>query len=98
MALRVVPAERLKSVLSERSRSDDAATAVFQEGDLIVVLRLRRESRDRILIIDDGRGPVRVGPLHSLKELEQVLPRRSEDDQVGYDYARRLIHRAFSEP
>lgn len=95
--LRAILAEHLKFVLGERSLSDDAASAVFQERDLAVVLRLRRENGRRILIVDDGKGDVRVTFLRSLKDLEQILPSASESDQIGYEYARRVICRALSD-
>jgi hypothetical protein len=89
------PLVRLQATLEERSLPDDSAASAFEEGDLVVVLRLRVEDGRRIVIVDDGMGPVKTVVSHSREALEFVLPPHSEAETVGYEVARDAIVRAF---
>ncbi|MGC9992361.1 MAG: hypothetical protein ABSD52_08215 [Candidatus Cybelea sp.] len=88
------PAGRLQATLEERSLPDDSAASAFEEGDLVVVLRLRTEGGRRILIVDDGNGPVQTDVSDSRETLEFVLPSDSVAPS-GYLAARGAIVRAF---
>ena len=91
------PPSRLLATLEERSLPDDLASSAFEEGDLVVVIRLRVEGSHRTLIVDDGKGPVKTVVSGSREVLESVLPPRSEAGTIGYEPARRAIVRAFLE-
>jgi hypothetical protein len=88
------PAGRLQATLEERSLPDDSAASAFEEGDLVVVLRLRVKGGRRILIVDDGKGPVQTDVSDSRETLELVLPLHLAAPP-GYLAARDLIVRAF---
>ena len=88
------PPSRLQATLEERSLPDDSAASVFEEGDLVVVLRLRIEGGRRVLIVDDGNAPVQTDVSDSLEILEFVLPLDSAGPP-GYQSARDVIMRAF---
>jgi hypothetical protein len=88
------PSGCLQVTLEERSLPDDSAASAFEEGDLIVVLRLRIEGGRRILIVDDGNGPVQTDVSDSRETLEFVLPPHLAAPP-GYLAARKAIIRAF---
>jgi hypothetical protein len=88
------PSSRLQATLEERSLPDDSAASAFEEGDLVVVLRLRMEGHRRILIVDDGNAPVQTDVSDSREILEFVLPADSAGP-LGYQAAREAIVRAF---
>jgi len=83
--------ERLAALCEERSAPDDIAVSAFEEGERVVVLRLRREGC-LVLIVDDGKGPVFVDDVNSLIA-RFILPRRPEDEAPGYAQARERILR-----
>jgi len=88
------PSSRLQATLEERSLPDDSAASAFEEGDLVVVLRLRVEGGRRVLIVDDGNAPVQTDVSDSREILEFVLPPDSAGPP-GYRNAREAIVRAF---
>lgn len=88
---------RLVDVLCERKAPDDLVAAVFEERDLIVVLRLRIDNGRKVLIVNDGAGEPIAAPLHTVRDLSRILPPHGEPEQVGYEFARAVIARALGD-